>query len=179
MTAKLLPLLMVLGLVNSSQSQSPNAHERLRVRNTFATPAEVVSYYVGRDASGFVWSGLLDVERRAFTTWDRAPEADSFIVAKGFEIQPTEASRKDPNQATVEVRYDVVGVGDGHGTRMPVKNPVRTVRFVLQRVSGQWKIARPLPGDLAPVVLESKFPTVAAQGAKPAMGERGEASHTP
>jgi DNA repair exonuclease SbcCD ATPase subunit len=63
-------------------------HQKLRVTNDFASPNEVVAYYAARDASGFVWSGLLDVERRAFTTWSEAPAQDTFYVAyPGSTIQ--------------------------------------------------------------------------------------------
>jgi hypothetical protein len=138
-------------------------HERLRVRNTFKTPEEVVSYYCARDASGFVWSGLLDAERAAFTQWREAPQVDSFYIAKEYRVHPSEKIHHDPNRASVEVSYELLGVGDGHGTRTPPPDPHYKVVFDLDRVQGVWKIAKPGPGEIAPVVLEAKFPYAKAQ----------------
>ena len=133
-------------------------HERLRFRNNFKKPEQVVNYYCGRDASGFVWSGLLDIERRAFTLWNQVPEHDSFYVATGFEVLPARPDTQRKDVALVQVRYDLKSVGDAHGTRAPAAAKERLVTFHLRKVSGTWKIFHPLPENLPPVVVESKFP---------------------
>ena len=133
----------------------PPQHERLRVRNTFQKPDEVVKYYVGRDSSGFVWSGLLEIERKAFTLWKDLPTADSFYIAENYEIAPAKVTN---NEATVEVHYKIKGVGDAHGTVMPSQEPDRRVTFRLRKDAGTWKIAEPESGVVSPVVLAAKFP---------------------
>ncbi len=140
-----------------SAISAEDQHERLRMRNTFKTPEEVVSYYCARDASGFVWSGLLEIERKAFTLWDHVPQHDTFLVAKKYDIAP---AKNGPSKDTVdvEVRYLLTGVGDGHGTHAPPENSDYRILFRLKKINGQWKIAQPSPLEMAPVVLESKFP---------------------
>ena len=133
-------------------------HERLRSKNTFNTPEEVVAYYCARDASGFVWSGLLDAEVRAFTSWKEAPQHDVFYIAKNYEINPQRVTTIHGNQADVEVRYTLVALGDANNTRIPVNSPELRVVFNLRKTEGVWKIDSPAPQDLTPVVLESKFP---------------------
>lgn len=130
-------------------------HQRLKFRNDFKTPAEVVEYYCARDASGFVWSGLLDLERRNFTLWKDVPQQDSFYVAKKYEVAGTTVGT---DTALVEVRYELLAIGDAHGTRMPAPSKEMRVTFEVKRVGGIWKIAKPEPSRISPVVLESKFP---------------------
>jgi hypothetical protein len=142
----------------SSVQSSALAHERLRLRNTFKSPEEVVAYYCARDASGFVWSGLLDSERTAFTLWSDSPQQDSFYIARKYEVRPGEPASRDRNTASVEVRYELAAIGDAHGTRMPPPHTDYSVRFDLKKVGGAWKILRPDYAEIAPVVLESKFP---------------------
>jgi hypothetical protein len=134
------------------------AHERLRVRNTFKTPEEVVAYYCARDASGFVWSGFMDAERTAFTVWSDAPQQDSFFIAKKYQVHPSERIGHDPNRATVEVRYELAAIGDAYGTRVPAPRTDYKVSFDLLKVNGAWKISKPDSAEISPVVLESKFP---------------------
>ena len=134
-------------------------HERLRLRNDFKKPEEVVNYYCARDASGFVWSGLLDAERSAFTLWKEAPQRDSFYIASAYEIRRRKAA-DDAQQAVVDVHYTITGIGDGHGTRMPSPLPELKVTFNLKKISGSWKISKPESTQLSPVVLESKFPAI-------------------
>jgi hypothetical protein len=147
----------LLATVSSSVQSAILEHERLRVRNTFKTPEEVVSYYCARDASGFVWSGLLDAERSAFTAWAEAPQQDSFFIASKYEVQPGEHESQD--HALVKVRYELAGVGDAHGTRTPPPSRDLAVIFDLKRVAGAWKIVKPDASEISPVVLEAKFPT--------------------
>lgn len=142
-----------------SQSTTPQ-HERLRLRNTFKTPEEVVSYYCARDASGFIWSGLLDAERRAFTLWNDAPQQDSFYVARKYEVTRSHPVAHKKDQATVDVRYEVTAIADAHGSRMPPPRQDLVVSFNLKRVDGVWKISKPDAAEIAPVVLESKFPSI-------------------
>jgi hypothetical protein len=133
-----------------------HALERLLVKNDLKTAEAVVAHYCARDASGFVWSGLIDAERTAFTTWRESPQQDSFFVASSYEVG--KATSKAADQAEVEVHYQLKGVGDAHGTRMPASEPSMTVKFGLRRVNGAWKIVRPESSAIMPVVLESKFP---------------------
>ncbi len=149
------------GRVIAPLQSAMQEHERLRIHNTFKAPEDVVRYYVNRDASGFVWSGLLDAERAAFTTWKDAPQHDSFFIATRYEIIPVRANKSD--EAQVEVRYVLKGVGDAHGTLVPAQDPHHRVLFNLKKVNGLWKIASPEPPSVSPVVLESNFPTVTAQ----------------
>lgn len=141
---------------------APATHERLRVRNVFSSPVDVVRYYVSRDASGFVWSGLLDIERRAFTTWKSAPQTESFYIAKEYKIEQESATERGKtlpkDEALVRVQYSLAGMGDAHGTFTPSLESRRQVTFHLKKVGGQWKIHSPAPEEISPVVLESKFP---------------------
>ena len=163
-TSTSLAALAVLAATGAGSVQSSVlAHERLRIRNTFKNPEEVVAYYCARDASGFVWSGLLDAERSAFTNWAEAPQVDSFYIAKSYQVQPHERIHHDNNRASVEVTYELLGVGDAHGTRSPPPEPHYHVTFDLTHVSGSWKIVGPDPARIAPVVLEAKFPYAKAQ----------------
>ncbi|OFZ18032.1 MAG: hypothetical protein A2X94_04600 [Bdellovibrionales bacterium GWB1_55_8] len=132
-------------------------HERLRFRNTFQLPEEVVSYYCGRDASGFVWSGLLESERKAFTLWNYLPDQDSFFVAEKYEVLTGKRDPKNANEATVEVVYDILGVGDAHGNLVQTADKKRHVVFRLKKDKGSWKIAAPDEKTISPVVLASKF----------------------
>ncbi len=130
-------------------------HQRLLPKNTFKTPDEVVRYYCARDASGFVWSGLLEIERRNFTLWSDVPQADSFYIAKSYEIGKPQIQGE---QASVPVTYELVGAGDAFGTRNPPKVTPYQVTFNLVRQSGSWKIRSPDAAEIAPIVVEEKFP---------------------
>jgi len=153
-----LAVLSAISLASDTVTGGVLSHERLRVRNTFKTPEEVVGYYCARDASGFVWSGLLDAERTAFTGWREAPAVDSFYIAKSYQVHPSERVGHAEDKATVEVSYDLLATGDAHGTRVPASNPKHKVTFDLARINGQWKIVKPAASEIAPVVLDSKFP---------------------
>lgn len=137
-------------------------HERLRIHNTFQKPDEVVRYYCNRDASGFVWSGLLEVERKAFTFWSEVPAQDVMFVAKAFSVQTV---RTTFSEAWVEVKYDLAGYADAHGTYVPKQNmadissPYK-VTFHLRKKDSQWKIMTPHPSKITPVVVDSKFPVL-------------------
>lgn len=146
-------------------AETPSAHERLRLRNTFKTPEEVVSYYCARDASGFVWSGLLDAERRAFTVWREPPQHDSFLIAKKYELLGA-AAPISATEAQIQVRYDIVALGDAQGTRGPAPRNPLVVTFNLKKVDGLWKITRPDANEISPVVLESKFFPASAGAAR-------------
>jgi hypothetical protein len=133
---------------------SSSDHERLRIKNTFNTPEEVVRYYCGRDASGFVWSGLLEIERKNFTLWKGLPQSDSFYIAREYKILDTQAHG---DEASVQVLYELTGLGDAHGTISPTDPSQRRVTFKLRKDKGSWKIAEPDALQIAPVVLASKF----------------------
>lgn len=139
-------------------AQLPLSHERLRYQNIFKTPEEVIEYYCARDASGFVWSGLLEVERKAFTLWDQVPSLDSFFVASKYDVGKSRFLNNEKTEAAVDVSYDLIAISDGNGSRFPVTASKRQVTFTLKKLKGQWKILRPAPAEIASVVLESKFP---------------------
>ena len=150
-------VLLLLAFSMSSTCQAPLSHEPLRYKNTFKTPEEVVRYYCMRDASGFVWSGLLDVERKAFTLWESTPATDSFFVARSLSVGSAEFTTSTKSEARVDVAYELVGISDGQGSKMPAPKEKRVVSFLLKKVGGQWKIARPAVQDVASVVLETHF----------------------
>jgi hypothetical protein len=150
------------------------------VTNDFASPNEVVAYYAARDASGFVWSGLLDVERRAFTTWSEAPAQDTFYVASSYTVGKPKIQG---DEATVEVRYQIEGVADGHGTLEPSREKTLVITYTLVRGQGSsggralagttaataassWKISKPDAPEVSPIVVRNRFPLVgpAARG---------------
>jgi hypothetical protein len=146
--------------LTQSGSTALTLHERLRLSNTFKTPEEVVRYYCARDASGFVWSGLLDKERTEFTLWNQLPETESFYVAQKYDIVPLPGATRD--SAKIQVRYKILGMSDTYGSLVPAERPDYSVTFTLKRVGAQWKIALPAPPQLAPVVVEGKFPLVSS-----------------
>ena len=144
----------------AGETQAPETtrfHETLRLENHFSQPEKVVEYYCARDAQGFVWSGLLQGEIQAFTTWDEAPQSDSFYIAKGYKVLPNQRVGHNPNHVTVEVQYDLRAIGDANGTRVPAPNQDFRITFDLRKVNGRWKINLPLPHQISPVVLESRF----------------------
>ena len=117
----------------------------------------MVRYYCGRDASGFVWSGLLETERKAFTFWKDMPDQDSFYVADKYEVLGARVDPKQADAATVEVVYDILGIGDAHGNLVPAADKQKRVVFELRKERGSWKIAKPDGASISPVVLASKF----------------------
>ncbi len=143
--------------ITSSVQSTVLQHERLRIRNTFKTPEEVVAYYCARDASGFIWSGLLDSERTAFTAWNEAPQQDTFYIAKNYAVSPSEIVAHEKDHVSVAVKYSLLGIGDGHGTRMPSPRADLNVVFDVKKMGGVWKIVKPDPQEIAPVVLEAKL----------------------
>jgi hypothetical protein len=142
----------------TTQSPPANAsHEKLRFKNTFKTPEDVVRYYCARDASGFVYTGLLDVERRSFTLWTSVPEPEGFYVARSYKIGETSISG---NKATIPVTYDVIALSDAFGTQIPPSSRPLVVTFhLLRSADGQWKIQLPDSAEIAPVVLQGRFAT--------------------
>lgn len=131
-------------------------HERLRMANTFQSPKEVVQYYCSRDAQGFVWSGLLDLERSAFTLWKSVPQFETFYIARKYDVGQPERIGHDNNHVQIEVKYDLIGSGDMNGARAPASQKNYSVVFELMRIGGVWKIQSPEPGSLPPVLLESQ-----------------------
>lgn len=126
-----------------------------RYRNDFATPDEVVRYYVGRDASGYVWHGLLDAEREAFTTWEVSPQSESFLVANIIEIEPSEI---ESSKASILVRYKIQYMSDGNAILSAVPAEDRLVTFYLELSDDRWQIVSPSPSAIQPVVLASSVP---------------------
>ena len=135
-------------------------YQPLQLKNNYSNPEQVVQYYCGRDASGFVWTGFLDVERREFTVWEQVPQHEAFLVATQYEIKKV---KETANRAIVRVLYNLDGMADAHQTRMPASEDRRTVEFHLRKVDGKWKIFEPLPQNLPPVILKGQFPLVMPQ----------------
>ncbi len=152
-------LILMCSLMPLFTQASTESHERLRVRNTFKTPEEVVNYYCARDASGFVWSGLLDIERKAYTLWKESPQQDSFYIAKDYHVR---VLKNAGNQAQVEVDYELLGIGDANGAKMQPPVPFYKVIFYLKKVDNLWKIEKPESREISPIVLQSKFPVTTA-----------------
>jgi len=119
----------------------PRNHEPLRLKNTFQNPEDVVRYYCARDASGFVFTGLMDSERRAFTSWKTVPDADGFFVAKKYDVRKARYPTKSPDVAEVDVEYELTGQSDAHGTYNPAPSGHRTVTFSLIRQDRIWRIS--------------------------------------
>ncbi|MCC7440425.1 MAG: hypothetical protein IT285_02260 [Bdellovibrionales bacterium] len=134
------------------------AHERLRLRNTFKSPEDVVRYFCARDASGFVFTGMLDSERRAFTLWKGVPETDAFFVATKYQVGKARYPTKSPDEAEITVTYELAGVSDLHGTRSPSPQGERKVKFGLKRVNGSWRIESPEAHQISPTLLQGRFP---------------------
>lgn len=132
----------------STPTQPP---QRLKMINDFKTAEEVVRYYCARDAAGFIWAGMIDQEVREFTVWDRAPSQDIFFLARKYEVG---AAKQKGTEAWVEVKYNVSAVSDRFSTRTPTEQANYSVQFVLKQVGKQWKIVKPDPALLAPVVVE-------------------------
>ncbi len=151
---KIIVLCLLLTPLVWAATNKTGEHQHLVFQNHFHKPEEVIEYYCNRDASGFVWSGLLEVERKAFTLWQSIPQNDSFYIAKDFRIHSAVVSGSN---AKVQVDYSVIAVGDAHGSRTPPFSPIYSVTFELKRVGGSWKIQSPHPSEIAPVVLEDKF----------------------
>ncbi len=158
MMFRLLSFAIALMIPWSAQTNLQPTHEKLRVRNTFQNPEDVVRYYCSRDASGFVWSGLLEIERRAFTLWQAVPEREMMFVARSFQVA---AAKREGDRAWVDVEYDLVGMADIHGTFQPVaRPPKRKVTFELRKSGTAWKIASPDAGEITPVVVDRLFPVL-------------------
>ena len=160
----LAPLLAALLAVVATELPSARAAEqrvaipRQRLANTFAKPEEVVEYYCSRDAAGFVWTGLLRKEVSEFTEWPEAPQHDSFLVARGYKVGRAEFIDKNGQEARVEVLYDMIGLGDAHGTWVPAIKKKERVIFELRKLDGAWRIRSPQPQSLSPVIVEGRFP---------------------
>lgn len=142
---------------HSREIASLEGIQRLKIDNDFEKPEDVVQYYCARDASGFVWSGFMDLERVAFTTWQTMPQFETFYIARDYRLIKPDQPGPDPRFAEIDVVYDIVAIGDGHGTRMPAPNPQHRVTYNLKLVGGRWKIVSPSANSLSPVVVESKF----------------------
>ncbi len=147
-------IVMLAGLLCSAATADA-AGRRLEVRNKYSAPEETLRYYLERDAAGFVYSGLLDVERREFTEWSEAPAAESYYVARTYQVsKPLKGS--PAGEAAIDVEYDLIRLQDASGGAMPVSKPKRKVRFILRKDSaGHWRIASPAAKDIVPVVIET------------------------
>ena len=156
--------LLSLTLITMLVADPNQEHQPLMYQNKFKNPQKVVNYYVKRDASGFVWSGLLDIERRKFTTWESIPNQDSFYFASNYQIKKQKIHNK---QAQFKVSYHILGIADAHGTLMATDKEKHSVVFKLVKNDGKWKIAQPSPNQLMPVIVERHAPNTIAQANSP------------
>ncbi len=140
----------------ASAGSSHPSRAPLKTANDFKTPLEVVQYYCARDAAGFIWNGMTEAERKAFTLWKEAPQSESYWIADQYEITPLQTPSND--QALIEVHYTLSAQSDAHGTHLlPAQKDLRVV-FVLKKIKQQWKIEKPGAGEIEPVVVGSSFP---------------------
>jgi hypothetical protein len=121
---------------------SSSGHRRLEFENRFSSAEETLNYFLSRDAAGFVWSGYLDSERAEFTTWKSGPAQDGFYLAKRYVIRSTPLAG-DQDQKAFTVEYELESVRDSAGTESPAIEKTRSVRFVLKKKDGKWKVAEP------------------------------------
>ncbi|MEN9722978.1 MAG: hypothetical protein RJB38_964 [Pseudomonadota bacterium] len=147
-------LLSVFVLVFGLCPVALTAPRGLELKNQFSTAEAVLNYFLERDADGFIWSGLLDQERREFTNWKASPARDSFYLARGFQIT-SDLKSSSPLRSVMAVHYDIESVRDSAGTRVPVEKKLQ-VRFVLEKQKGQWKIVEPDAEHFTPVLLSSR-----------------------
>jgi hypothetical protein len=149
-------LIFFLILISESNAQTlpvhPSLHTPLRTRNDFKTPEEVVLYFCNRNAEGFLWLGLTESERKEFTLWKTVPSYDSYFLAKKFQIFPTRFL--DINRVEIQVEYDLTGLSDAHGTRMPPPQLKYRVTFELKKIQKKWLILEPSSSKIMPILKE-------------------------
>ncbi len=152
--------LLTLGLLNGVlaplQLAHAKNHRRLEIINRFRSAEEVLAYFLDRDAEGFVWSGLLDSERQEFTTWRKSPAHDSFHLATRVRVSPVNPG-STASRRIMSVTYDLESMQDAAGTSAPPPSRELTVRFILVREEGKWKIAEPSEEQFVPVLLHSRI----------------------
>lgn len=153
---RLIPLALSLMTLTLPASGIEGPRPSLRLSNDFKTPEALIQYYCARDAWGFFWAGMMELERATLTTWKAAHAAETFFISKSTRI--SKAKFEGESKATVEVRYELEGIGDGFGTRAPASEPVRKVTFQLQKIGDQWRITGPEPEKLPPVVDQAHAP---------------------
>lgn len=151
---------LTLGLLNEDlaplQLAHAKNHRRLEIVNRFRSAEEVLAYFLDRDAEGFVWSGLLDSERQEFTTWKKSPAQDSFHLATRVRVSPVNPG-STASRRIMSVTYDLDSMRDAAGTSAPPPSRKLTVRFILVREEGKWKIAEPSEEQFIPVLLQSRI----------------------
>ncbi len=131
------------------------ADHPLILQNQFKTPVALIEHYCERDGAGFFWTGMLEAERKNLTTWKETPHHDGFYVAKKYNLVPQNSSYQ--NEGRVDVRYELVGISDAHGTTLPAPEKDYWVSFSLKKINGKWKIVSPEPSQIIPVLLEGKI----------------------
>jgi hypothetical protein len=134
----------------TAQATDPSAP--LLIRNSFSTPEETLRHFLGRDESGAYWAGMLDPERRAFTTWPHAPQSETFLNLKSRSIGATRQIASD--EVAIPVTLTLGGHQDAFGTQVPTRDRKNTVHqvFRMKRVSGQWKIVQPEANNFIPAI---------------------------
>lgn len=138
----------------AEQNYTPKKYPHLKIENNFSDPLSVLNYYLERDAYGFIWSGLLNIERTEFTQWNTAPQSESFQVAKHYLVKKIRASS---TEALYEVTYDLLYQSDQYETRIPASQRQLKVEYRLNKVSGKWKITSPHSSKIIPIVIKGKF----------------------
>lgn|GEM_PF-1923407 len=124
----------------------------LMIRNSFATPEEALHHFLRRDESGAFWAGMLEPERRAFTTWTQDPQAESYVKFKAREFGATRKISTD--EVAIPVSLSGIEHTDAFGTRMPAstrQNPLQQV-YRLKKIDGRWKIVQPEANAFTPAI---------------------------
>jgi hypothetical protein len=149
-------LLLLLPALSTHAADSDNTVRRLQIMNRFETAEKALSYFLGRDAAGFLWSGYLESERSEFTTWKSSPAQDSFYLARKYEIR-SDQEQSASDQKSFLVDYHLESIRDSAGTITPAPEPTRTVRFVLKKTDGKWKVAEPDDARYVSVLISSQI----------------------
>jgi len=124
----------------------------LLIRNSFSTPEEALNHFLRRDESGAFWAGMLDPERRAFTTWTHPPQSETFLRLRSRTIGVTR--RISTDEVAIPVTVILAGHQDSFGTQMPTRergNKLQQV-FRMKRLAGQWKIIQPQAEEFVPAI---------------------------
>jgi len=147
----------VINHASSKENIEKSPYRKIEFKNQYQDPQDVVRYFCERDASGFVWSGLLGIEIQEFTNWPRALGHSEFYIAKSYKIQPTTYPNKNSETAFVKVIYNLLAIGNANNTRLPVNENKKIINYKLKKLNGKWKIISPAFYEIYPIVVESKF----------------------
>jgi hypothetical protein len=152
----------------------------LKLENDFASPTQVVEYFVRRDLQGAYLGGLGERERKEYTLWRRTYPHELFFVAKSHKISAPKRGRV-ANLVRIEVTYEIVDYRDTMGAHVPVKTGPMVRTFSLQRdEKKRWRILAPFPKQAVPVLSEAMLREPSPKrGSRPAATAGAKASSSP